>query len=1074
VSEYKYVEKPFLMQLQELGWSVIEHPEGVIPHDPEVSRRESFREVILKSVFKTYVSKINLTDDGKEWLTDKQLEDLYTELDAGKYKNMLEANKGFHNLLQNKTSVLRNELTGEEHPKVQFIDFENVDRNSFIAINQFRVDTIGTAKSFVIPDIVLFVNGIPVSVIECKYENSYTANPMEEGITQLLRYQNRRDAQNKEGVEKLFYFNQFVVSTTGEDAKVGSVTSDYEHFLSWKDIYPEKYRKYEPILGKERVQEKLIQGMLPPETLLDIIRHFIIFTEKDKKTTKIVCRYQQYRAVKKSIVRLLTGDNPSERSGVIWHTQGSGKSLTMVFLVRNIRTTKELHDYKILVLNDRTDLEDQLGDTMELTDEPIDKVNNIKELSEKISVDTSNLVMVMTQKFQESKDKKGDKLNKLLKEAGVDEEKLLPVYKKFGLINPSEKVLILIDEAHRTQSGELALNINTALPNATKIAFTGTPLVTERWADKRTVLVFGDMIDTYKIQDSVDDGTTVPIFFEGKTQHTKIGDKEQFDVEFEDMFAERTAEELEQIKKKYGALKDIFEAEKRIEKYAADMLEHYINTILDNGFKAQVVATSKLAAARYKTALEKAIQTRLKKENLREQKNEKLIKNLEFMKVAMVVSSDDTNEAEIITRYRKESKSNNAIDNFKKKFNYEEPLTGICFLVVCDMLLTGFDAPIEQVMYIDKKMKEHTLLQAIARVNRTASGKECGYIVDYIGIAAHLKEALSIYGSDETADVLGAMKDISTELPVLKDRVERVINLFKKQGIEDITDYVNYKIDDIKKEYAVLEQCVELLASEKLRAEFNVNYKKFLQSMDIVMPNPRANEFMPMAKAFAHIHTSTKHRYKDTSVNLMGVGGKIKNLINKHLISLGVDIKIAPVELLSPNFTDSLEKNKTIKAKASEMEHAIRKHCKVNMERDPGWFNHLSEKLQEIIKKYEEDVEEKYSQLSLLKQEIETGTRKDEDAFVDLIVDNLKIVKKDVDKSAIKKVVDEILEAVRSEIKLVDFWNKPHEQNILLGQIDDMLLFANIDGIIDIKEKLARDILELAKHREKELLYETT
>ncbi len=359
--EYVFVEKPLLTQLKNLGWTIIEHSNG-IPQDPTISLRQKFYEVVLKNVFLSSVKAINLTYDNKKWLTDAQAEEMLRAINLNTSISLLEANKQIweHLTQKSKFTVDKNEVTGEIFPIAKFIDFDNWETNSFIAINQFRIDTPGFSKAFVIPDVVLFVNGLPLCVIECKYPNEYTANPMEEGINQLLRYMNRRDSEINESDERLFHYNQMAISTYGDEARFASVTGDYDDFMEWKDIYPIKYKDFTPPLSDIRSQEILVQGMLPPETFLDIIKIFTLFDGK----FKIVARYQQYRAVIKAVDRLLAGKTPYERSGVVWHTQGSGKSFTMVFLVKKIRSIDKLKGNKIVVINDRIDLEEQLTEML--------------------------------------------------------------------------------------------------------------------------------------------------------------------------------------------------------------------------------------------------------------------------------------------------------------------------------------------------------------------------------------------------------------------------------------------------------------------------------------------------------------------------------------------------------------------------------------------------------------------------------------------------------------------------------------------------------------------------------------
>jgi type I restriction enzyme R subunit len=1080
MSEYKFVEKPFLAQLESLGWQVLDQGFGV-PTDPEKSFRTDFKEVLLKDVFKHSVKTINQTDIGQEWLTDRQLEELYTEITSFGMKGLLPANKDFFELLtKNRSTVDTNELTGEESPRITLIDFHQPHRNDFRAINQFRINTAGAGKYYIIPDIVLFVNGIPLGVVECKDQNEFTSNALREGIKQIHRYSNQRESTReaglKEGSEELFWYNQICIVSTGYEAKYGTITSTEQYFFHWKDIYPDKYKDYTPPLGKERAQERLIQGMLPPDTFLDIIRHFTLFMEVAKGVEiKILPRYQQYRAVGKIIKKLQYGNTPDERSGVVWHTQGSGKSLTMVMLVRKLRSYPELARFKVLGINDRTDLEEQLGETMELTGEKINKVSRISELREKLSTPSSNVVMVMIHKFQ-TKDTVSQSINGEGELSMVAEE--IPVYTKFGEVNKSEDVLILIDEAHRTQSSDLGDNLFEAFPNATKIAFTGTPLITDRHK-KKTHDRFGSYIDKYKLQDAVDDGATIQILYEGKTTDNAVKDKHDFDTKFEDLFKEHTKEEIEVIKQKYGTYGDVLEAESRIKAVAEDIVNHYTTQILPNGFKAQVVASSVLAAVRYTNFLKEAIADRLEKEKVAITPDEDLIKKLEFLKVYTVVSSQGTNEDLHITVARREAKEANAIDNFKKPFNFDKPETGIAFLVVVDMLLTGFDAPIEQVLYVDKKMKEHNLLQAIARVNRTYKGKSRGYVVDYIGISNHLKDALSIYGSDDVQDILDSFKDVQSEIPVLEDRYKRLLALFRDNGISKIEVWVNQKIASSEEQFNVLEACVELGKDEKFRADFDVLFKNFMISMDVVLPRPAADPYKIPAKRFGYLYAKTKQRYKDETLSVDGAGEKIKKLINEHLVSLGINPKIPVVELYSKDFIQEVNKNTSSKAIASEMEHAIRKHIKVSFEDDPALYQNLSEKLEAILKQHQEDWDQLALALEKLRNETLEGRKEGEDGmskiespFYDLIIQRAF---KDAEvtgdtKEQVKTLTVEIMEKLSGTIDIIDFWRKGHEIKRVSGEVEELLLFTGIPEIYLKQEQIASDVMDLAKRRNEELV----
>lgn len=1086
MSEYRYVEKPFLDQLAALGWTIIDQGDGV-PIDPAKSLRTDFREVVIKDEFFKALTELNRLDNGECWLTDSQKEELYEDICGARLatgKSLLEVNEAILKLLF-KIQVDRNEVTGEEYPTVTLIDFENPEKNRFVAINQYRIDTPGRTKDHIRPDIVLFVNGMPLVVVECKDANEFTSNPMYEAYLQLMRYSNQRPetkaAGLREGEERLFFTNQLLIRTCGEKADYGSITStDEEYFFVWRDVFPEANRKYTPPLGKERAQEKLIQGMLPKATLLDIIRSFVIFMDTGKQRVKVVPRYQQYRAVGKMLARMETGAKPEERSGVVWHTQGSGKSLTMVFAIRKLRRTETLKDFKVVMVNDRVDLEDQLSETASLSGETVTVIQSSKDLKEKLATTSSNLNMVMMHKFKEATERNTPAyLAKALKGG-----KPVPEFVSFGVINTSDRILLMIDEAHRSQGSDLGDNLFEAFPHSTKVAFTGTPLIMDRHV-KKTWQRFGGYIDKYRLHDAVEDGATVQILYEGRTAETAINDPAGFETKFEDLFKDRTEAELIAIKLKYGTTGDIFEAPKRIEAIAKDLVRHYAENILPNGFKAQVVSSSKMAAVLYRKYIDEALKEYIAAEKAKPNADAAWIKKLEFLKTAVVVSADETNEKAEITTARKEGKQMDAVENFKRKFEYDDPEkanTGIALLCVCDMLLTGFDAPIEQVMYLDKKLTEHSLLQAIARVNRVSKGKSRGYVVDYIGLANHLRRALAIYDGadeDERFDIEESLKNIETEVPILESRYQRLVNLFKDKGVKEIEAFVQQKLTDPKQTYAVLEQAVEALKDIRMRATFEVYLKQFMQSLDIVLPHPLGNPFKVPVKRFGYILAQTRERYKDNSLNLAGAGEKVKRLIDEHLISLGINPKIAPIELIDPNFVKGLAKHTDPRAKASEMEHAIRKHIKVHLEEDPALYTKLSEKLEALIQKHKEDWTALCKELDELRQDVEKGREVTETGitpavapFHDLMVE-IAYGKDGPPKGQdelVKKLASAVFGLFKERIGLVAFWSKGYEVARLKGDLAEMLLVSDIDAVMDKSDTLVTEMTALARARHKDVV----
>ena len=1083
MSEYAHVEKPLLTQLDGLGWTVIDQGSQTIPQDPARSLRTSFRDLILPQVFRDRVRALNTLPDGREWLTERQLAGLIDEIFRQPGKGLLDANEAVQALLM-KAQVDRNELTGEKDPTVRLIDFADPERNAFHAINQFRVDTPGCVKAFIIPDVVLFVNGLPLVVIEAKIGDANIANPMHEAYVQLQRYRDARpetaQAGLREGEPKLFYPNLAVIRTCGEAAEFGSISSAPEHFYGWRNVWPERYAQITPPLDEVRAQEELVQGILNPHCLLDMLRTCSVFKDTESgKRVKVLARYQQHRAARRIVERLRTGATPIERGGVIWHTQGSGKSLTMVFVGRMLRASRDLNDMKIVMVVDRADLEGQLTGTARLIGGKINLVESRAEVRQVLASPASDVTMVMVHKFVDAKDdlpaSVREKLGRYAPPPSAD---------SFGVVNGSARILIMVDEAHRTQGSDMGDNLFEAFPNAARIAFTGTPLKTERHGGRQTVKRFGEYIDTYKLMDAVADGATLQILYEGRTANTALRDKAEFDQAFEDLFEERSTADLLAIKKKYGATGDILEAESRIGAIARDLVGHYIDNILPNGFKAQVVCHSKLAAVRYQRALRTALAERLERERGKAAPDAELIRRIAFLKVAVVVSSDATNEAAEVTAARREARELNAVENFCKAFDLDDfgkANTGVAFLVVCDMLLTGFDAPIEQVMYIDKRLKEHNLLQAIARVNRVTQGKQRGFIVDYIGLANHLTDALKIYADEDGEDLKAGFKSLTSELPILEERYRRLLQHFQGLGVHDIEAFVTGALAGQDDDIRVVHMAVDALELIKPRADFEVYLKKFLMSLDLILPGAAAHRYRGPARRFGYLMRMTKERFKDDSIDFAGVGQKVAALINRHLIELGVDPQIPPVELLDPDFVEQVTGHAqgSMRAKASEMEHAVRKHCTIHFEGDPALFKRMSEKLDTLIAKHGDDWKLLAEAYEDLRREIRSGRGKDameQPAEVAVFRDNLLNLIGDgsmlsVEDAAMVDILStRLVSIIRDAIVIVDFWQKPDQVRRLRAAIDTELMVSGIGAIQDAHQRIAVELAKLAEKRHSELL----
>jgi type I restriction enzyme, R subunit len=1001
--ELEDVETPFVAQLKRLGWAQIESSLD----DPAATGRASFAEVIQEGVLREQLRMLNPGPDGQPWLDEGRLSEAVAAITRLGTHKLMEAN-------EKATELLTRGLTVEGLPgwdggrgqTIRYIDWSTPANNRFTVISQYRVDCppgYNSGKAFIVPDLVLLVNGVPLVVVECKSPS--IPEPLAEAVDQLRRYSNQRRAafevDENEGCEALFATNQLLIASCVDEARVGCIGASLAHFAQWKTVVGPDGEGSEietaKALRKSMLceQERLIAGLLAPTHLLDVIQNFMLFMQADGQTVRSVCRYQQYRAVNRAIARLKTGQTRlqqgehDQRGGIIWHTQGSGKSLTMVFLVRKMRADSTLRRFKIIVVTDRKDLQRQLSATATLTGEVVEvakSTHGVKALARRKG---PGLIFATIQKYRDSDTTSDAPLTAedlpqsgQVKEPGAGSRPS----EKFELLNEDDSILVLVDEAHRTQAGDLHASLLAGLPNCARIGFTGTPILMGE--KKRTHAIFGEFIDHYTIKESEADGATVPVLYEGRTGRGAIKDGASLDELFEDLFRHHTPQELEAIKRKYATRGHIFDAPALIADKARDMLRHYVTNILPNGYKAQVVAYSRLAAIRYFEALRKA-RDELLAEALalspqdkalddealcqRPRKAQALVQawryretlgRIEFAPVISGSNNDDpawkpwtdgAAQEQLIRRFRKP-----LLDSKPEKC---DPLA---FLVVKSMLLTGFDAPIEGVMYLDRPIKEAELLQAIARVNRTGFGKRCGIVVDYYGVAKHLQEALVAYSD---ADVEGALASLGDEVLILRDRHLRVIDLFRKQGVASLEN---------------TEACVDLLASEKVRAEFAVKVKAFLASLDTVLPRPEGLPFSSDAKRLAYIYARARNRYKDTPVLGKDIGAKVRKLIDDHVISLGIDPKIPPIQLTDAEFGTHVARAPNDRAKASEMEHAIRSHIRRHVDEDPVLYRKFSERLNRILWTLGEQWSEVTAQLAHLIDELRSGRSADEATVSDL------------------------------------------------------------------------------------------
>lgn len=698
------LEQAIIAELQEKGY---EHLYG-----PDIKR--DYHEVILEDCFRASMININ------PGITQEILSEAYKAIKNLGLLKLEDLNASFHKYLVEGVPVPYHKDGDCRTFTVKLIDFENAENNDFKVINQFTIVEYKTKR----PDILIFINGIPVVLFELKNMANEGTN-IEQAYQQVKNYQ--LDMPN------LFQYNAFNVICDGVGTRIGTITSDFSRYMSWKSENGEK-----PMESKVDFFSVLLNGVFPKKRILDIIRNFIVFQENDGKTIKILAGYHQYFAVRKAVESTRKAlEEKTGRAGVIWHTQGSGKSLSMVFYTGIVVSDPTFDNPTIVVLTDRNDLDNQLYGTfcasskLLLRQVPVQAESraNLKELLKRKA---GGIIFTTIQKFGDGDD----------------------------VINDRRNIIFLADEAHRSQYGldekldrstgewksGMAKHMRSSLPNATFIGFTGTPI---DFREKSTIGVFGQYIDIYDMTQAVDDGATVPIYYENRTARLKLNEEtlKKIDEEYAKLAGDASEAEIEKSKADLSSLEAVVGAKERLDMLADDLIAHYEDRQYVLTGKAMIVCmTRRIAINLYKTLLKKRPEWDKK------------------VKVVLTDSNKDPEEWHSIIgnkAYR---------DGLMVEF--KDIHSDFKIAIVVDMWLTGFDVPSLATMYIDKPMKGHTLMQAIARVNRVYPDKEAGLIVDYIGMAAELKLALNQYtkrDQDKVPNLQAAFEVCMAKLEVMRD-----------------------------------------------------------------------------------------------------------------------------------------------------------------------------------------------------------------------------------------------------------------------------------------------------------------
>jgi type I restriction enzyme R subunit len=787
-----HIEQIVIQEFIDLGYSYVN---GADISPDGIAQEREFDEVVLKQRLQTAITKLNPN------IPYEAQEEAIKKILRTDSPNLFQNNYQVHKYLTDGVDVEYRKGDRIAGDKVWLIDYENPTNNEFLVVNQFTIIEKNINKR---PDIILFVNGLPLVVIELKNAVDENAT-IHSAFNQLQTY--------KQTISSLFLYNALLIISDGWDALYGSLTSPKQFFVPWKSIDGK-------MVADENMpqMEVMVKGMLNKEVLPDLIRHYIIFHQNKEEIIKIVPRYHQYFAVNKAVetTKVATAINGDQRAGVIWHTQGSGKSLSMVFYAGKL--VLALNNPTLVILTDRNDLDDQLFDTFSqsqdlLRQTPV-QAENRDDLKKKLSVTSGGIVFTTIQKF----------LPEIIEKIDIGEGKTKNIKGQFEQLSDRRNIVVIADEAHRSQYDFMdgfAKHMRDALPNASFIGFTGTPIEN---TDKNTQAVFGDYIDVYDIQQAVEDGATVRIFYENRLAkiNLKEEDKPRVDAEFEELTESEEQDDRQKLKSRWARLEAIVGNEHRLELIANDIVKHFEsrNEILDG--KGMIVCMSRRICVDLYAQIIK-----IRPDWHSDDDTDGTIK------VVMTGSSSDPLNFQPHVRNKGKRKALGE--------RLKDPKDKLKLAIVRDMWLTGFDAPSMHTLYLDKPMQGHNLMQAIARVNRVYKDKEGGLVVDYIGIANDLKRALALY-TDSGGKGKPAF-DQDEAASVMMGKYEIVAQMFSEQPTDKtVQKGLNYKsffgLTPKEKLYFPIQAANYILGLENGKDRYINSVTALSKSFAISVPHP--------------------------------------------------------------------------------------------------------------------------------------------------------------------------------------------------------------------------------------------
>ena len=970
------VEEAIIEQLQELGYGYL--------YGPDIER--DYKEPILKDVFYDSLYKINKD------ITEDIADEVYRKVRNFRNVDLVEANYEFYHMLYAGVEV---PVEGDRTFVARLIDRNNIENNLFQVINQYTVIEYKEKR----PDVVVFINGIPLIVFELKNAINEDTT-IENAYNQIKNYQ--------EDIRNLFYYNAFSVISDGINARIGTITADFNRFMTWKSKDGEK--------PEENINQidVLLNGVFRKDRLIDIISNFILFQNKEEGRIKILAGYHQYFAVEKSIKSTLKAiEEHSGKAGVVWHTQGSGKSFAMVFYTGKMLKIPDLNNPTIVVLTDRNDLDNQLYNTFANTNREIlpqeaTQALNRKNLKELLKVNAGGIIFTTIQKFEEGED----------------------------VISERDNIIFIVDEAHRSQySLEKKLNRKTgefqvgyakkmrdSLPNATFIAFTGTPI---EYADKNTRILFGDYIDIYDMTQAVLDNATVPIYYENRVAKLKLDEEvlKEIDDEYNYIVEndEADAETVNKSKEELAKLETVIGSQDRLDMLSKDIIEHYEQRAdILNGKAMIVCMTRKIAINLYKEIL-----------NKRPDWNNKI-------KVVLTDNNNDPTEWHEIVGNKKYR------DDLAIEFKNED--SELKIVIVVDMWLTGFDVPDLATMYIDKPMRGHNLMQAIARVNRVYKDKEAGLIVDYIGIGADLRNALNEYTNrdrDKVPDITAAYVIVKEKLEIMRDffygfNYEPFFSSSNQLRLKTLADGINYVLEkDEEERKDFITEATALSQAETLARTILDDQTK----LEI--------EFFKGVKVGINKITGTGH-LTTTEVNQRILGVLEQAIQEDGIIDIfkAAEKSNPEISILSEDYLENIKKSKNKNIAAALLKRLIDGNIKVFKRTNLVKSELFSQKMAEIMKKYNNRLitsAEVIEELLNLSKELveaknegkEKGLTDDEYAFYDALVKDPNVLKEMKDEVLIQ-LAHELTETVRKN-RTVDWDKKESARAFMRREIKRLL-----------------------------------